>query len=46
VLEREHAALERVQTSLKEREAEVSKLDGELIALSISNADQLWSLEE
>jgi chromosome segregation ATPase len=45
-LEREHAALEKVQTSLKEREAEVSKLDGELIALSISNADQLWSLEE
>jgi hypothetical protein len=32
--------------SLKEREAEVSKLDGELIALSISNADQLRTLEE
>jgi uncharacterized coiled-coil protein SlyX len=32
--------------SLKEREAEVSKLDGELIALSISNAEQLQSLEE
>jgi hypothetical protein len=45
-LEREHAALERAQTSLKEREAEVSKLDGELIALSILNADQLWTLEE
>jgi chromosome segregation ATPase len=45
-LEREHAALEKAQTSLKEREAEVSKLDGELIALSISNADQLRSLEE
>jgi uncharacterized coiled-coil protein SlyX len=31
---------------LKEREAEVSKLDGELIALNISNADQLQTLEE
>jgi uncharacterized coiled-coil protein SlyX len=31
---------------LKEREDEVSKLDGELIALSISNADQLRTLEE
>jgi hypothetical protein len=45
-LEREHAALERAQTSLKEREVDVSKLDGELIALSISNADQLRTLEE
>jgi chromosome segregation ATPase len=45
-LEREHAALERAQTSLEEREAEVSKLDGELIALSISNADQVRTLEE
>jgi FtsZ-binding cell division protein ZapB len=39
-LERENDALERAQTSLKEREAEVSKLDGEMISLSISNADQ------
>jgi hypothetical protein len=31
---------------VKEREAEVSKLDGELIALSISNADQFRTLEE
>jgi hypothetical protein len=46
VLEREHAALERVQASLKEREDEVLKLDGELIALSISNADQRRTLEE
>jgi predicted nucleic acid-binding Zn-ribbon protein len=45
-LEREHAALERAQASLKEREDEVSKLDGELIALSISNADQRQTLEE
>jgi hypothetical protein len=39
-LEREHAALEGAQASLKEREDEVSKLDGELIALSILNEDQ------
>jgi chromosome segregation ATPase len=45
-LEREHAALERAQASLKEWEDEVSKLDGELIALSISNADQVRTLEE
>jgi chromosome segregation ATPase len=45
-LEREHAALERAQMSLEEREAEVSKLDGELTVLSISNADQVWTLEE
>jgi predicted nucleic acid-binding Zn-ribbon protein len=45
-LEQEHAALEKAQTSLKKREVDVSKLDGELIALSISNADQLWSLKE
>jgi hypothetical protein len=32
--------------SLEERDAEVSRLDGELIALSISNADQERSLEE
>jgi peptidoglycan hydrolase CwlO-like protein len=32
--------------SLKEREDEVSKLDGELIALSISNEDQRRTLEE
>jgi hypothetical protein len=31
---------------LEEREAEVSKLDGELIALSILNADQVRTLEE
>jgi chromosome segregation ATPase len=45
-LEWEHAALEEARTSLKEREADISKLDGELIALSISNADQQRSLEE
>jgi chromosome segregation ATPase len=45
-LERERAALERAQKSLEERDAEVSKLDGELIALNISNADQVRTLEE
>jgi mannitol/fructose-specific phosphotransferase system IIA component len=45
-LEREHTALEGAQASLKEREDELSKLDGELIALSISNEDQRQSLEE
>jgi hypothetical protein len=32
--------------SLKEHVDELSKLDGELIALSISNEDQRRSLEE
>jgi chromosome segregation ATPase len=45
-LERERAALERAQKLLEERDAEVSKLDGELIALSISNTDQQRSLED
>jgi chromosome segregation ATPase len=45
-LERERAALERAQKSLEERDADVSKLDRELIALSISNADQVRTLEE
>jgi chromosome segregation ATPase len=45
-LEREHAALEGAQASLKKREDEVSKLDGELMALSISNEDQRRTLEE
>jgi hypothetical protein len=45
-LEREHAALEGAQASLKEPEDEVSKLDGELIALIISNEDQRRTLEK
>jgi myosin-5 len=45
-LERECTALEGARKSLEEREAEVSRLDRELIALSISNADQQRSLEE
>jgi regulator of replication initiation timing len=45
-LEQERTARETAQKSLEEREADVSRLDGELIALSIANADQEWSLEE
>jgi predicted nucleic acid-binding Zn-ribbon protein len=45
-LEREHTAFAGAQASLKEREDELSKLDGELIALSISHEDQRRSLEE
>jgi septal ring factor EnvC (AmiA/AmiB activator) len=45
-LERERTARETTQKSLEERDADVSRLDGELIALSISHADQHRSLEE
>jgi chromosome segregation ATPase len=45
-LEWERTALERAQKSLEEQDAEVSRLEGELIALSISNVDQQRSLEE
>jgi hypothetical protein len=45
-LEREHTALTGAQASLKEHEDELSKLDGELITLSIANEDQRRSLEE
>jgi chromosome segregation ATPase len=45
-LERECAAREAVQKSLEERDTDVSRLDGELIALSIANADQEQSLKE
>jgi hypothetical protein len=45
-LERERTVLEGARKSLEERDVEVSRLDGELIALSISNADQERSLEE
>jgi hypothetical protein len=46
VLERERTARETAQKSLAERDADVSRLDGELIALSIANADQELSLKE
>jgi DNA repair exonuclease SbcCD ATPase subunit len=46
VLERERAARETAQKLLAEREADVSRLDGELVALSITSADQELSLKE
>jgi chromosome segregation ATPase len=45
-LERERTAREVAQTSLEERNAEFSKLEGELVALSIMSADQEQSLKE
>jgi chromosome segregation ATPase len=45
-LEQERTARETAQKSLEEPDADVSRLDGELIALSIANADQEQSLEE
>jgi hypothetical protein len=45
-LERERAAVETVQKLLAEREADVTRLDGELVALSITSADQELSLKE
>jgi chromosome segregation ATPase len=46
VLERERTAREAAQKSLEERNAEFSKLEGELVALSITSADQEQSLKE
>jgi hypothetical protein len=46
VLEQERTAREVAQKSLDERDADVSRLDDELIALSIVNADQELSLKE
>jgi chromosome segregation ATPase len=45
-LEPERAAREMAQKSLAEREADVSRLNGELIALSIANEDHELSLKE
>jgi hypothetical protein len=45
-LERERTARETAQKSLAERDADVSRLDGELIARSIANADQEQYLKE
>jgi chromosome segregation ATPase len=45
-LEQERTARETTQKSLEERDADVSKLEGELIALSIANSDQELSLKE
>jgi hypothetical protein len=45
-LEQERTTRETAQKSLEERDADVSRLDGELIALSIANADHELSLKE
>jgi chromosome segregation ATPase len=45
-LERERTAREAAQKSLEERNAEFSKLEGELVALTITSADQEQSLKE
>jgi chromosome segregation ATPase len=46
VLEQERTAREAAQKSLGERDADVSKLEGELVALSITSADQEMALKE
>jgi chromosome segregation ATPase len=45
-LEQDRSAHEAAQKSLEERDADVLRLDGELIVLSIANADQEQSLKE
>jgi septal ring factor EnvC (AmiA/AmiB activator) len=45
-LQQERAALEGVQATPKQREDEVSRLNGELVQISISHEDLRQSLEE
>jgi chromosome segregation ATPase len=45
-LERERAARETTQKLLEARDADVSKLEGELVALGITSADQEMALKE
>jgi hypothetical protein len=45
-LQLERATLEGAQATLKQREDEASKLNGELVQLSVSLADAYQSLEE
>jgi uncharacterized coiled-coil protein SlyX len=45
-LERERAARETAQKLLEARDADVSKLEGELVALGITSADQEMALKE
>jgi chromosome segregation ATPase len=45
-LQRERAALEEVQTTLKLRDEEISRLDGELNQLSVSHEDMRQAGEE
>jgi phage-related minor tail protein len=45
-LQRERAALEEARATLKKQEEDVSRLNGELVQISISHEDQRQSLEE
>jgi hypothetical protein len=45
-LQQERAALEGAQATLKQREDEVSRLNGELVQISVSHEDLRQSLEE
>jgi hypothetical protein len=45
-LEQERSARETTRKSLEARDADVSKLEGELVALSITSADQQMALKE
>jgi chromosome segregation ATPase len=45
-LQQERAALDGAQATLKQREDEVSRLNGELVQISISHEDLHQSLEE
>jgi hypothetical protein len=46
LLHQERVALEGAQATLKQREDEVSRLNGELVHISISHEDLRQSLEE
>jgi hypothetical protein len=45
-LQRERVALEEARATLQKQEEEVSRLNGELVQISISHEDQRQSLEE
>jgi chromosome segregation ATPase len=45
-LQRERAALEEARATLKLRDEEISRLDGELNQLSVSNEDLRQAVEE
>jgi hypothetical protein len=45
-LQQERTALEGAQATLKQRDDDISRLNGELVQLSVSHADLCQSLEE
>jgi hypothetical protein len=45
-LQRERSALEEARATLQKQQEEVSRLNGELLQISISHEDQRQSLEE